>query len=192
MGAAGIHGCDYPDDPIVAEVIAEVSEDGPEKWCRLFEGSCFTNAGQLGHSNLPGCTLNYDATTVTVPSMYVKDIRASNDLKLQAQTRDGTFRLPSISMSRRKFHTKPVDLTPVVDGWKSTKIGNRYFMSQETGAETGGWALAQVVNKDSTCELVMPRSLLEKLRDFIIRLNWKRGYGVFEVSRVGDGKERKL
>jgi len=81
---------------------------------RLFEGSCFTNGGQLGHSDLPSCTPNEDCTKVTVPSMYVKDIRASNELKLKAQTTDGTFRLPSISMSRRKFHTKPVDLTLLV------------------------------------------------------------------------------
>lgn len=179
-------GCDFVDDIIVAEIIAEVRDVEPEKWCRLFEGSFFTNGGQLGHANLPSCVLNEDCTKVTVPSMYVKDIRSSNDLKLQAQTRDGTFRLPSISMSRRKFHTKPVDLTPLSEGWRSTKIGNRYFMSEETGAETGGYGLAQVVNKDNANELIVPRCFLEKLRDFVVRLNWKRGYAVFEVSRVGE------
>jgi len=62
-------GCDYPDDVIIAEVIDEVHNDGPKKWCHLFEGACLTNAGQLGHSNLPECTLNYDTMTVTVLSM---------------------------------------------------------------------------------------------------------------------------
>jgi len=54
----------------------------------------------------------------------------------------------NISMSCRKFHTKPVDLTPLIEGWRSRKIGNWFFMSQVTGAKTRGYALAQVVNKD--------------------------------------------
>jgi hypothetical protein len=175
-------------EAIVKKALKGLKKKGEKKkkWCRLFEGVSFTNAGHLGHSNLPACTRSEDGTKATVPSMYVKDMKGIREYTQKVKTPKGTVFVRQVQLTARKFHTQPVNLGHLFSGWRATKINNRYFLYPTCGADESSAALAAVVNKDDDSEIVMPIALLEEqLIPFIRAVNRDQGYACCEIGRLG-------
>ena len=173
------------------DAILKAGQRGGDAWNLLLQGHFFTNAGRVGHANLPEVVSIEN--NFFVPSMYVKDILDSgihetpNIGDIVEEIVGTKIITTKISLNARKFRTATVSLTRLFQGCRAVFHNNRYFIHRTTGAQDAKEALRQTINKGDAFELALSKPLMKDLVDFIRILNRKRGYGCCEIASIGGG-----